>query len=342
MCKTCTGCPATKDTMNQILSYDDIIVRADAEEGEVWVTQKNMATLFGKERSVITKHINSVLEEGELLRDSTCANFAQVQFEGEREVTREVEHYNLKMVIAVGYRVKSEAGTRFRIWATEQLNGILMGKQSTGEPVTERDKLWQLCYSAKTGAVQLAALAALGYALPEPAGRSAPMDWRREVTPDEWWSALAQAGRKLLPSKWLVVRGLGEDRCWQVHYGLLLERLHRAVPATRGWEPKAVARALAGEPSWREVRRLRSGEKDKQHFPGIGPARYWLWAEPGLPEEVRELFAPVPQPELEPRVSLEMTPLPVAAETDDVLEVSGGLESPPSGPPEGGTPSGER
>jgi hypothetical protein len=73
------------------------------------------------ERSVITKHLNNIFEEEELDRVSTCAKFAQVQMEGNREVTRMVDFYNLDAIIAVGYRVNSKQATRFRQWATSTL-----------------------------------------------------------------------------------------------------------------------------------------------------------------------------------------------------------------------------
>ena len=68
--------------------------------------------------SVITGHVHNVFREGELAPDATCARFAQVQTEGERTFTRDDEHYNLDVIISVGYRVKSRQGTRFRLWAT--------------------------------------------------------------------------------------------------------------------------------------------------------------------------------------------------------------------------------
>lgn len=92
----------------------------------VWLNQQQMAELFGRERSVITKHVRNVFQEGELERGATCANFAQVRVEGERTVTRELEHYNLDVIISVGYRVKSLRGTQFRIWATQMLREHLV------------------------------------------------------------------------------------------------------------------------------------------------------------------------------------------------------------------------
>lgn len=99
-------------------------VRLDHET--VWLTQQQMAELFGRERSVVTKHIRSAFREGELDPVATCAKFAQVRSEGSRTVSREVEHYNLDLIISVGYRVKSLRGTQFRIWATRTLREHLV------------------------------------------------------------------------------------------------------------------------------------------------------------------------------------------------------------------------
>ncbi|MEJ7668571.1 MAG: virulence protein RhuM/Fic/DOC family protein [Casimicrobiaceae bacterium] len=101
-------------------------VEVRLERENVWLTQEQMARLFGRERSVITKHVRNVFREGELEAVTTCAKFAQVQVEGERSVSREVEHYNLDVIISVGYRVKSSQGTRFRQWATRVLREHLI------------------------------------------------------------------------------------------------------------------------------------------------------------------------------------------------------------------------
>ncbi len=99
-------------------------VRFDRET--VWLTQRQMADLFGRERSVIARHIGNIFKEGELRRDATCAKFAQVAPEGRRAVSREVDHYTLDVIISVGYRVKSLRGTQFRIWATRTLRDLLV------------------------------------------------------------------------------------------------------------------------------------------------------------------------------------------------------------------------
>lgn len=96
-------------------------------EGEtVWMTQKAMAELFQTSTQNITLHIKNVYAEGELLEEATCKNYLQVQNEGAREVKRQSKHYNLEMIIAVGYRVRSHRGTQFRQWATERLNEFMV------------------------------------------------------------------------------------------------------------------------------------------------------------------------------------------------------------------------
>src|SRR5690348_4385188 len=92
-------------------------------EGEtLWMTQAQIAQLFDVDRSSITKHIANIYADGELDPDATCAKTAQVRREGSRTVERHIEHYNLDMVISVGYRVSSVQATLFRRWAT----GILV------------------------------------------------------------------------------------------------------------------------------------------------------------------------------------------------------------------------
>ena len=96
-------------------------VRLDRDT--VWLTQAQMADLFGRERSVVTKHLRNAFAEGELEADSVRANFAHTAADGK---TYQVEHYNLDVIISVGYRVKSAQGTRFRQWATRLLREHLV------------------------------------------------------------------------------------------------------------------------------------------------------------------------------------------------------------------------
>lgn len=92
----------------------------------VWLTQKQMADLFQKDVRTISEHIRNVYEEGELFPEPTLRNFRIVQSEGKRQVERDVAHYNLDVVISVGYRVKSHRGVQFRIWATQRLREYLV------------------------------------------------------------------------------------------------------------------------------------------------------------------------------------------------------------------------
>ena len=84
----------------------------------VWLSLDQMSYLFQRDKSTISRHIKNIYEEGELVREATVANFATVQNEGDRQVERNIEYYNLDVIISVGYRVKSKRGVQFRIWAT--------------------------------------------------------------------------------------------------------------------------------------------------------------------------------------------------------------------------------
>ena len=92
----------------------------------VWLTQAQMADLFQSSRTNIVEHIQHIYEEGELDESSTCRKFRQVRTEGNRQVAREAPHYNLDMIISLGYRVKSKVATRFRRWATERLKEYMV------------------------------------------------------------------------------------------------------------------------------------------------------------------------------------------------------------------------
>ncbi len=96
------------------------------EKETVWLTQKQMSLLFDKGIPTINEHIKNIFAEGELGKNSTIRNFRIVQIEGGRQVEREIEFYNLDVIISVGYRVKSIHGTQFRIWATQTLKDHLI------------------------------------------------------------------------------------------------------------------------------------------------------------------------------------------------------------------------
>ena len=94
------------------------------ENETVWLTQSQMAELFGRDRTVITRHINNCYKEGELDKNITCAKFAHMG--KDQDQTYETTMYNLDVIISVGYRVKSIQGTRFRQWANSVLKQYLI------------------------------------------------------------------------------------------------------------------------------------------------------------------------------------------------------------------------
>jgi len=96
------------------------------ERETVWLSLGQMAELFGRDKSVISRHLGNVFRSGELRREATVAKNATVQREGDREVVREVEYFNLDAILSVGYRVNSRRGTQFRIWATRTLRDHLL------------------------------------------------------------------------------------------------------------------------------------------------------------------------------------------------------------------------
>jgi len=118
------------DNKTDILIYqtEDGNTKIDVrlENETVWMTQKAIAELYQTTPQNITLHVKNIYEEGELEEKSTCQYYLQVQNEGSREVKRKAKHYNLEMILAIGYRVRSHRGTQFRRWATERLNEYLV------------------------------------------------------------------------------------------------------------------------------------------------------------------------------------------------------------------------
>jgi hypothetical protein len=96
------------------------------EKETLWLSQKQLTELFGKAKGTISGHIKHIFEDGELEQGATVRLFRTVQTEGNREVTREVEHYNLDMVLALGFRVRSPMATRFRQWAADKLKEYIV------------------------------------------------------------------------------------------------------------------------------------------------------------------------------------------------------------------------
>jgi hypothetical protein len=123
--------PERKETKSEIVLYQTedgknrIAVRL--EDDTIWLTQQCMAELLQTTRQSISHHLQSIFAEGELSRDATVKQYSTVQREGGRDVNRLLDHYNLEVIVSVGYRVKSHAATRFRIWATQRLARKLRG-----------------------------------------------------------------------------------------------------------------------------------------------------------------------------------------------------------------------
>jgi len=113
-----------------------VIVKFDNET--VWLSLNQLADLFGRDKSVISRHISNIYKEGELSKKSTVAKNATVQKEAGRKVKRIIEHYNLDVIISVGYRVNSKLGTQFRIWATQRLKDHLIKGYSINQKRLEQ------------------------------------------------------------------------------------------------------------------------------------------------------------------------------------------------------------
>ena len=101
-------------------------INVQLENETVWLTQKQMAVLFDKNVMTINEHIKNIYGEGELTESATIRKFLIVQKEGNREVSRVSDYYNLDMIIALGYRINSKIATQFRIWATQRLKEYIV------------------------------------------------------------------------------------------------------------------------------------------------------------------------------------------------------------------------
>lgn len=122
--------PIVQPSSNSIVVYQssDGVVQLDVQLADetVWLTLNQLSLLFDRNKSVISRHISNIYSEGELSREATVAKNATVQNENGRQVVRQIEYYNLDVIISVGYRVKSLRGTQFRIWANRVLKEYLM------------------------------------------------------------------------------------------------------------------------------------------------------------------------------------------------------------------------
>jgi hypothetical protein len=130
-------------TNSEILLYTsddgDIKIQVLLNQDTVWLSQADMVELFQSSKSNISEHIKHIFEEGELKQDSTVRKFRTVRKEANREVEREIVHYNLDVIISVGYRVKSLRGTQFRMWATERLREYLIKGFTMNDDLLKQD-----------------------------------------------------------------------------------------------------------------------------------------------------------------------------------------------------------
>lgn len=126
-------------------------VQVVLENETVWLSLNQMTTLFQRDKSVISRHVSNIFKEEELQKNATVANFATVQTEGGRDVVREIECFNLDVIISVGYRVKSKRGIQFRIWANKILKDYLVKGYSLNEKklIQQNEQLRELRETVK-------------------------------------------------------------------------------------------------------------------------------------------------------------------------------------------------
>lgn len=142
----------TQSEIRIFTSRDGITdIQVKLEDETVWLNQYQLEELFKTNRTSITKHISNIYQTGELEKEATCAKIAQVQKEGNREIRRQINHYNLDIIIAVGYRVNTKRGTEFRIWANKILKDHLIKGFSINEKrlTQQNEQLKELQESVK-------------------------------------------------------------------------------------------------------------------------------------------------------------------------------------------------
>lgn len=131
--------------MNQIIIYqneqDQVQVEVRFDNETFWLSLNQMATLFERDKSVISRHLRNIYKEGELEETATVAKKATVQHEGSREITRDIEYYNLDAILSVGYRVNSKRGTQFRQWSTKRLKDYLVNGYAINQKRLEERNL---------------------------------------------------------------------------------------------------------------------------------------------------------------------------------------------------------
>ena len=128
---------------NEIIVYqpDEVVnLEVRVENESVWLTLNQIAMLFDRDKSVISRHIANVFKEKELTKISTVAKNATVQIENGRSIVRQIDYYNLDVIISVGYRVKSQRGTQFRIWANQVLKEYLLKGYAINSRLTQLEQ----------------------------------------------------------------------------------------------------------------------------------------------------------------------------------------------------------
>ena len=131
------------EQVNEIVVYqpDEVVsLEVRVENETVWLNLNQIAMLFDRDKSVISRHINNIYKEKELVKTSTVAKNATVQIENGRSVVRQMDYYNLDVIISVGYRVKSQRGTKFRIWANQVLKHYLLKGYAINSRLTQLEQ----------------------------------------------------------------------------------------------------------------------------------------------------------------------------------------------------------
>lgn len=118
-------------------------IEVKIDEETVWLSLNQIAQLFDRDKSVISRHLRNVYKNGELTYEATVAKNATVQIEAGREVKRDIEFYNLDAILSVGYRVNSKQGTQFRIWATRVLKDYLLKGYSINNRMNRLKTIWK-------------------------------------------------------------------------------------------------------------------------------------------------------------------------------------------------------
>lgn len=122
----------------------EVSVEVKLDSDNVWLSLNQLASLFARDKSVISRHLNNILREGELIENETVAKYATVQLEGNKSVKRQIDYYNLDMIISLGYRVNSKRGVEFRKWANSVLKNHLIKGYSINQKRLEQKSITEL------------------------------------------------------------------------------------------------------------------------------------------------------------------------------------------------------